>query len=102
MGCSAVFDGFIMVQMDYASYVAVAVSSLRGLSSSKKIAILAVLALIALIAYLRSRNTTSNNMRRARELHRKAIGFHEKGKAEEAAGHYKKAAEYRERAEAQK
>lgn len=92
--------------MDYAFYVksaaAHAVSSLRELSSSKKISILAVLAFIALIAYLRSRDALGNNLRKARELHRKAVELNEKGKTEEAALYYKKAADYREKAEAQK
>ncbi len=92
--------------MDYVSYfknaAAYAISLLRGLSSSKKIAILAVLAFIALLAYLRNRDTTGNNLRRAREFHRKAVELNEKGKTEEAALYYRKSAGYRERAEAQK
>ncbi len=92
--------------MDYFSYLKsaaeYAINSLIGLSLSKKIAILAVLAFIALIAYLRRRDTAGNNLRRARALHRKALELHEKGETEEATGHYKKAAEYREKAEAQK
>ncbi len=92
--------------MDYASYLknaaAYAASSLRELSLSKKIAILGVLAFIALILYIRSRDTAGNNLRRARELHQKAVELNEKGKTEEAAEHYRQAEKFREKAEEQK
>ena len=92
--------------MDYLSYIKnaaeYAISSLRAMSTSKKIAVLCVLAFIALILYLRVRNTAGNNIRRARELHQKAVELNEKGKAEEAASYYQKAADSREKAEAQK
>ncbi len=95
-----------MVQTDYFSYAKnaaeYALGLLRELSLSTKITIFAIIAFIALMAYLRRRDTAGNNIRRARELHRKALELHEKGEAEEAAGHYKKASEYREKAEAQK
>ncbi len=84
------------------SYFSYAKSAVKELSTSTKIAILAFLAFLAIIAYLRGRDTAGNNIRRARELHQKAVELHEKGKAEEAAALYKKAAEYREKAEAQK
>ncbi len=92
--------------MEYLSYVkntaAYAISSLRELSPSKKIAMLGVLAFIVLILYLRSRNTAGNNLRRARELHQKAVELNEKGKTAEADEHYKQAETFREKAEAQK
>lgn len=92
--------------MDYISYAksaaSYAISALKEMGLSKKIAILGVLAFIALIAYLRSRDTPGNNLRRARELHQKAVELNEKGKTGEAESYYKKAADCREKAEAQK
>jgi len=76
-------------------------SSLRGLGISLKLAILAGLVFIAILIYLRTRDTSSNNMRRARDFHKKAIELHEKGDDGRAAEHYQKANEYREKGESQ-
>lgn len=101
-----VLDGFNVVSMDYIPYAkgaaTAAVNLLRGLSTSTKVAILAVIAFLALIVYLRSRDTAGNNLRRARELHQKAVELHEKGNTGEAAALYQKASECREKAEGQK
>ncbi|MBS3132616.1 hypothetical protein J4470_00610 [Candidatus Woesearchaeota archaeon] len=75
--------------------------SLKNLNTSTKIAIIAALAFIAVMAYLKARDTASNNMRRARDLHKKAVELHEQGEDDEAAEHYQKASEYREKAEGQ-
>jgi len=89
----------------YFSYVRQAfllmLASLRELNTSTKIAILAALVFISVIAYLRTRDVASNNMRRARDLHKKAVELHEQGKDEESARLYSKSNEYREKAEEQ-
>lgn len=89
----------------YLSYVRQAfleiLNSLRNLSTSAKTAILAALIFLAVILYLRTRSTASNNMRKARDLHKKAVELHERGNDEEAVQYYKKSSEYREKAELQ-
>ncbi|MAG15925.1 hypothetical protein CMO88_02595 [Candidatus Woesearchaeota archaeon] len=89
----------------YFGYVKLAIfelfSSLRDLGMSTKLAILAGLVSIALIIYFRTRDTASNNMRRARDLHKKASELHDSGNPQEAEDYYQKANTYREKAETQ-
>ena len=89
----------------YLSYVRQAFfeifTTLRSLNNSVKLAILAGLVFIAIIIYLRTKDTMSNNMRRARGLHKRALELHEQGKDEESAKLYQKANTYREKGEGQ-
>jgi len=56
---------------------------------------------VVIIYYLRMRDTAGNNVRRARNHHKKGVEHHEKGNEEEASNYYTKANEFREKAEAQ-
>lgn len=75
------------------------IGSLRQLSMSAKAAILVSLSVGAALLYLRTRDTPANNLRKARGMHRKAVGLHEKGSDEEAAKYYALAAQLRQKAE---
>ena len=89
----------------YFGYVKSAVIELidqvKNLTFPVKIAILIFLVILGVAVYLRTRDTGFNNMRRARQLHEKAVKKHEKGNTEGAAKHYQRASEYREKAEDQ-
>ncbi len=89
----------------YIGYIQAALAelmgSLRQLSTSAKIAIVASILLGAFLLYLRARDTAENNIRRARNFHKKALEFHEKGNEEEAQKYYDMASQYREKATSQ-
>lgn len=55
-----------------------------SLPTLAKVAILAIVAVAVMFAFSRLRNTASNNLRRARELHEQAALLHESGDEEEA------------------
>ena len=65
-----------------------------------QILLLTAFAILSLILYLRNRSSYSNNMRKARQMHKKAAGIHRKGDEDTAEEFYEKARELREKAEA--
>ncbi|MBI2136895.1 hypothetical protein HYU12_00035 [Candidatus Woesearchaeota archaeon] len=74
-------------------------ASARDMSVSAKLSIIAGAAIIAAMLYLRMRDTPANNLRKAREMHNKAVEHHKKGEHEKSAQYYQKAQQYRAKAE---
>jgi hypothetical protein len=72
-----------------------------GISTTAKVGLLLTLLFIAVIMFVRMKDSPSNNLRKAREMHDKAVKLHSEGKNEEAQASYSKADSYREKAQEQ-
>ncbi len=70
----------------------------NSLPALAKVAILAIAAVAAVFAFSRLRNTASNNLRKAGELHEQATMLHESGDEEEAKLLFERSNYHRERA----
>lgn len=95
-------DSYLKIYFGYiGSAFSELITSLQALNTSMKLSILAAFVFIVILFYVRTRDTTSNNIRKARDLHKKAVELHEKGEGGAAAEYYTKANEQREKAEVQ-
>jgi hypothetical protein len=72
-----------------------------GVSTTAKVGLLLTLLFIAIIIFIRMKDSPSNNLRKAREMHDRAVKLHSEGKDEEAQASYSKADSYREKAQEQ-
>lgn len=75
-----------------------AFAALGGMPVAAKLALLAVFVAAAFIVFSRTRDSASNNLRKARSLHERATALHEKGREEEARLLFEKSSYHREKA----